>query len=124
MPFVFCPIRGREHAMRSRKPSSSRPGKTLVMFALCLPVLLGMVGLVIDCGLSIAAQRAAQNAADAAAMAAAMAGFSGRGDPRAAAAAYVAQNNGLAGATVTAFNNPPAAGPHASSRRYYEVVVT
>ena len=35
----------------------SRPGKTLVMFALLLPVLLGMVGLVIDCGLLIAAQR-------------------------------------------------------------------
>src|SRR3954469_5721410 len=107
MPFVFCPIRGREHAMRSRKPSSSRPGKTLVMFALCLPVLLGMVGLVIDCGLSIAAQRAAQNAADAAAMAAAMAGFSGRGDPLTVATAVVTRENGPSGATLATFNNPP-----------------
>jgi hypothetical protein len=109
---------------RSRTHARSRQGQTLVMFALLLPVLLGMVGLVIDCGLLIAAQRSAQNASDAAALAAAMARLSGQGDPRAVATAFVTQYNGLSDATLTTFNNPPAAGPHAGSSRYYEVVVT
>ena len=99
-------------------------GKTLVMFALLLPVLLGMVGLVLDCGLLMAAQREAQNAADAAAMAAAMAKLSNQGDPRTVATTFVTQYNGLSNATLTTFNNPPAAGPHTSSDRYYEVVVS
>jgi hypothetical protein len=94
------------------------------MFALLLPVLLGMVGLVIDCGLLIAAQRSVQNAADAAAMAAAMASLSGRGDPQTVASNFVTQYNGLTTATLTTFNNPPASGPHAGSSQYYEVVVT
>jgi hypothetical protein len=94
------------------------------MFALLLPVLLGMVGLVIDCGLLIAAQRSSQNAADAAAMAAAMAKLSGQGDPQAVATTFAAQYNGPSDAILTIFNNPPAAGPHAGNSRYYEVVVT
>ena len=61
-----------------RSPS----GKVLVMFALLLPMLLGMVGLVIDCGLLMVAQREAQNAADAAAMAAAMAELTQQGEPQ------------------------------------------
>jgi hypothetical protein len=105
-------------------PGRSRPGKTLVMFALLLPVLLGMVGLVIDCGLMIAAQRSAQNAADAAALAAAMVSLSGQGDPESVAKALIGQYNGLAGASSTNFNNPPAAGPHAGSGRHFEVVIT
>jgi hypothetical protein len=104
-------------------PGRSRPGKTLVMFALLLPVLLGMVGLVIDCGLLIAAQRSAQNAADAAAMAASMAKLSGQGDPQTVATTFM-QYNGPSGAALTTFNNPPATGPHAGSGRYCEVVVT
>jgi hypothetical protein len=114
--------------MKRRSPRTSagrsRPGKTLVMFALLLPVLLGMVGLVIDGGLMIAAQRAAQNAADAAAMAAAMASLSGQGDPQTFATTYVTQYNGPSDATLTTFNNPPNEGPHAGSSRHYEVVVT
>src|SRR3954454_16353152 len=109
--------------MRSRRPPSSsarrRPGKTLVMFALLLPVLLGMVGLVIDCGLLMAAHREAQNAADAAAMAAAMANLTGQGEPRAVATALVTQHNGLSSATLDTFNNPPASGPHARIDGYF-----
>ncbi len=104
-------------------PGRGRPGKTLVMFALLLPVLLGMVGLVIDCGLLIAAQRTAQNAADAAAMAAAMAKLSGQGDPQSVATTFM-QSNAPSAATLTTFNSPPAAGPHAGDGRYYEVIVT
>jgi Flp pilus assembly protein TadG len=46
-----------------------RYGEILIMFALLLPVLLGMTELVIDGGLMMAVQRQRQNPADAAAMA-------------------------------------------------------
>ena len=94
------------------------------MFALVLPMLLGMVGLVIDCGLLMVAQREAQNAADAAAMAAAMAELTQQGDPRSVATTFVTSYNGLSVATVSSFNHPPAAGPHAADDRFFEVVVT
>jgi hypothetical protein len=102
----------------------SDSGKTLVMFALVLPVLLGIVGLVVDCGLLMATQREVQNAADAAAMAAAMADLMRQGVPREVATTIVATYNGLSSATLSVFNHPPAAGPHAGNSRYYEVVVT
>src|SRR5215469_288649 len=99
-------------------------GKTLVMFALVLPVLLGIVGLVIDCGLLMAAQREVQNAADAAAMAAAMAELGRHGVPNDVATTIVNADNGLARATLSAFHHPPAAGAHAGDDRYYEVIVS
>jgi Flp pilus assembly protein TadG len=102
----------------------SHPGKTLVMFALVLPVLLGIVGLVIDCGILMAAQRQAQNAADAAAMAAAMADLVRQGAPQDSAAAIVNTSSGLSRATLSAFNHPPTAGAHAGNIRYYEAIVT
>ena len=52
---------------RSLRPGR-RPGKVLVLFTMLLPVLLGLVGLVVDGGLMMAAQRRVQNAADAAAL--------------------------------------------------------
>ena len=61
-------------------PGRRRPGQTLVLFALLFPVLLGMVGLVIDGGLIMAAQRQVQNAADAAALAASMDRVRGKTD--------------------------------------------
>ena len=64
-----------------------RPGKILVMFALLLPALLGMVGLVIDCGLMMATHRHVQNSADSAAMAAAMDKIRGRSNATAIATA-------------------------------------
>src|SRR5271168_2926002 len=102
----------------------SHSGKVLVMFALLLPMLLGIVGLVIDCGLLMVAQREAQNAADAAAMAAAMAELAQQGEPHRAAMALVASYNGLSAGALSTFNHPPAAGPHAQDHRFYEVVVT
>jgi hypothetical protein len=94
------------------------------MFALVLPVLLGMLGLVIDGGLLIAAQRAAQNVADAAALAASMSALTKRGDPHSAATTFVSEYNGLSAACLTALNNPPAAGPHTGNSHYYEAIVT
>jgi hypothetical protein len=94
------------------------------MFALLLPMLLGIVGLVVDCGLLMVSQREAQNAADGAAMAAAMAEQTQQGDPKAVATALVTSFNGLSDATISTFNNPPAAGPHEGDDRYFEIVVT
>ena len=53
-------------------PGTKRPGKTLAMFLLLTPALLGMVGLTIDGGLLLVTYRQTQNAADAAALAAAV----------------------------------------------------
>ncbi len=108
-----------------RLTHSQRPGKALVLLALLLPAILGLLGLVIDGGLLLAAHRQAQSAADAAALAAAYDLARGRSvaTAQATAIAYVTQSNGLTGATVE-LNAPPAAGPYAGSSDYVEVVVS
>ena len=63
--------RGTDERRADRGLRHSRKGAILVWFALIFVVMLGMMGLVIDAGLLMAAQRQAQNAADAAALAAA-----------------------------------------------------
>ncbi len=102
-----------------------RPSKALVVFALLAPVLLGMLGLVLDGGLMASAHRQTQNAADAAALAAAMDLFRGRGVASATASAttYVQNYNGLASASVT-LNSPPSTGPYAGNNQFVEVVVS
>ena len=111
---------------QSHRPGSrGRPGQVLTLFTLLLPVLCGMIGLVIDAGLLLAAQRQAQNAADAAALAAAWDKLSGKtdADARDTATVYVQQYNGLGRATVT-LNVPPGQGPYAGNSAYVEVIVT
>jgi Flp pilus assembly protein TadG len=93
-----------------------RPGKILIICAVLFPVLLGMVGLVIDGGRLMAAQRQAQNAADAGARAGALAlqqlaGNATQGKILAAAQAVVYKssatpNNGLPDGSLTV-NWPP-----------------
>src|SRR5262245_36211408 len=91
--------------MRLRLARTTQPRRAaiLVKFALLLPVLLGLVGLVIDSGLLMAAQRRAQNAADAAAMAAAVERHRGatEAEARTVGTAFVKEYNGLSAATVT-----------------------
>jgi Flp pilus assembly protein TadG len=110
---------------RTRGVCPPRRGKILALFAILLPVLCGMIGLVIDTGLMMAAHRDVQNAADSAAMAAALRLM--RGDTAATATTeattFVQQYNGLAGATVTT-NIGPSHGPHAGNANYAEVIVT
>jgi Flp pilus assembly protein TadG len=114
----------------SRPAKRRRSGKILVQFALLLPVLLGMTGLVVDGGLMMAAYRQTQNAADAAAMAAALDKLRGSRDAVALSTAnqYVQQYNGLANAPALVagqtFNIPPKSGPYAGNPRYVEVIVT
>jgi Flp pilus assembly protein TadG len=107
-------------------------GKALVMFAVSLPALLGIIGLVIDSGLLMAAQRQTQNAADAAAGAAAMDLFRGSDSATATSTAnsFLA-NNGLSGVTLTlnggsnnAINVPPSQGPFSGQNQYVEAIVS
>ena len=104
-----------------------RLGAILVWCALLLVVLIGMVGLVIDGALMMAAHRQAQNAADAAALAAAMDLMLGRSlaDATASATTYVTDpnHNNLPSATVVV-NTPPTQGAYAGASDYVEAIVT
>jgi Flp pilus assembly protein TadG len=110
---------------RRETVAGRRAGVVLVVVAILLPVLLGMLGLVIDGGLLMAAHRQARNAADAAALGAAMDLIAGRATSTAAATAttYVRQYNGMEEAQVTV-NIPPSTGPHRGSFSHAEVLVT
>ena len=58
--------------MKSRHPMSpSAPGQIAVLFALLMPVLLGVIGLVVDGGMAMVQYRRGQVALDSAALAAA-----------------------------------------------------
>lgn len=118
-------------------PAPRRPGMTLVTFALMLPVILGVVGLVIDSALLLAAYRQTQNAADAAALAAAMSKMRGETDSSALASANAyLSNNGFSDVTLTlnagatdALNIPPqdpgnSGSPYKNTANYVEVLVT
>jgi Flp pilus assembly protein TadG len=111
-----------------RRPASRRrecSGKILVMLALLMPVMVGMLGLVLDTGLLIAAQRETQNAADAAAMAAAMDIVKGNSTATATTTAttFVQTYNGLSSATVV-INRPPTSGPYKGLNNYVEAIVS
>lgn len=100
-------------------------GVIAVKFAILLPVILGMTGLVIDSGLMMAEHRHAQNAADAAALAYAMDRMRGRSPTQATTSAttFVTVHNGLSDAEVT-INDPPTQGPYAARSNFVEVFVT
>ncbi len=122
-PTTGRPTMRQRRSFRHQGPN--RPGKTLVMFALLLPLLLGMVGLAIDSGLLLATYRQTQNAADTAALAAAMDLIQGRSAATATTTAtnYVQTYNNMSSATITV-NNPPVSGPHTGSSAYVEAIVS
>jgi hypothetical protein len=95
------------------------------MFALLLPLLLGMVGLAIDGGLLLATHRQTQNAADAAALAAAVDRLNGASvnSAQTTGTTYVQTYNGMSNATVT-INIPPTSGPHSGDNHYVEAIVS
>jgi hypothetical protein len=99
-------------------------GQTIILAALCMPLLLGFVGLAVDAGLMFRAEREMQTAADSAAIAGAE--ELNYGDVTAAAKADAARNgvtDGKNGATVTV-NNPPLSGPSAGNSGSVEVIVS
>src|SRR5262249_18089577 len=132
-PYIMC--KSSPSLRQSKVPDTfsdrlERSGKTLVVFVLLLPVLVGWVGLTIDGGLLLWEHRQAQNAADAAALAAARDKLAGRSDSTALATAntYIQQYNGLSGApdlvAGQTFNIPPKQGAYAGKTQYIEVIVT
>ena len=99
-------------------------GQTIILAALCMPLLLGFVALAVDAGLMFRAEREMQTAADSAAIAGAE--ELNYGDVTAAAKADAALNgviDGQNGATVTV-NNPPLSGPNAGNSGSVEVIVS
>src|SRR5665811_191390 len=103
------------HPESIRSVGQKRSGKAMFLFVLVLPVLLGMLGLVLDGGLMMVASRQARNAAYAAARAAALDKLRGATDATALATANsFLTTNGLSGVTLTlnggannALNIPP-----------------
>jgi Flp pilus assembly protein TadG len=110
---------------RPRLLRHQRTGKTLALFIILLPALCGMVGLVIDTGLMMAAHRDVQTAADSAALAAALRLMDGDSADTAKgeATTFVETYNDLSSATVVV-NIGPSQGPHAGNANYAEVIVT
>lgn len=112
--------------MRRRLSGSvdHRSGKVLILLALSLPMLLAMLGLVVDGGLLLAERRSLQTTADAAALRAALRLSQGESAAQAAAAAedLVHNLNSHPGAVVEV-HVPPASGPYAGLSDHVEVVV-
>ncbi len=107
-----------------RGRTGPRQGKVLVLFAVLLPALLALIGLVLDGGSLLGASRRAQHAADAAATAAARGLQLGLTTARVTTIAedYVQEFNQLPDAQVTV-RVPPAGGPFAEDPRFVEVEV-
>jgi hypothetical protein len=103
-----------------------RDAAIAVKFALLLPVLIGMLGLVIDSGLMMASHRQTQSAADAAALAYAMDRMRGRSASQASATAttFVTVHNDLVDSTPLTIHEPPQTGPYAGRADFVEVSVT
>ena len=101
----------------------TRRGKVLVLFAVLLPALVAVAGLVVDSGILMAHSRDVQNVADAAATAAARVLLSGGTTAAATAKANecAAATAGPLGAQVTV-NIPPTQGAFAGVAGYVEVV--
>jgi hypothetical protein len=120
---------------RSSLQPSPRPGGIAALVAVCLAVLLGVLALVIDCGLLMAERRRAQATADAAALAAAAGLFFHQPTNNGTDPDNTALNSALAYAAANGYTNdgttsvvqvkiPPASGPFTGLAGYAEVVVT
>jgi Putative Flp pilus-assembly TadE/G-like len=102
-------------------------GQVLVLTALCMMVLLGMMGMALDVGMLFRAKRNVQIAADAAAVAAAL-DYKYNGSLTSAvtqgrtASAENGITNGTGGAVVS-INIPPKYGPDAGTSGYIEAIV-
>jgi len=106
------------------KRLSDDSGQTIILAALCVPLLLGFVALAVDAGLMFRAERQMQTAADSAAIAGAE--ELNYGDVTAAAKADAARNGVTdgKGASKVAVNNPPLSGPSAGNSGSVEVIVS
>jgi hypothetical protein len=108
-----------------KPPNRRRNGKVLALFVIMVTALLGMLGLVIDGGMVMAAHRRTQNAADSAALAAATILHRGgtATDARTAAQSFLDTHYGIGSGDVQ-INIPPTSGPYASDARFAEAIVS
>jgi len=108
---------------RKSKRRQRKSGAILVWFALLLPLLLGMTGLVIDGGLLMASHRQLQNSVDAASLAAAddLLNELGESEARTTAKNFVLTHHDLGNATVD-IHIPPANGVYAGEPGFVEVM--
>jgi len=100
----------------------NRQGKALILFAVALPAVLGIVGIVVDGGMFIENYRLSQHVVDSAATAAAMDLRLGKsvGVAKGTGANYVGSINGLSDAQ-TVVNSPPITGVFAGRSGFVEV---
>lgn len=104
------------------KERDKRSGKVLVLFAILLPTLIGITGMVIDGGVMMSECRNLQHAADAASTAAAMKLSLGKGTSVAVATAIdVVQNGNEMGEASVTVNIPPTSGAYAGQANHVEV---
>lgn len=110
---------------RRRHPTCRRGGKIMVTFAIMLPVILSVLGLLFDGGLLMRDHRSTQNVADAAAMTAAVELQLGNSTDDAidAAELFVVDQIGYGDADVTVAI-PPSSGTYAGRTGYVEVTIT
>ena len=107
---------------KSQKPDSQEAGQMLILFALSLPVLMGMMALVIDFGMIAHERRSLQNAVDAAALAGAIDLMDGETDTvKTSALSYMDKNGYSDILQTTAVNLPPLEGKFAGNTAYVEV---
>ncbi len=107
----------------ARRLLPSSAGSTGVVFALTLPIMVGMAGLGIDTGLWYQTKRELQTQADAAALAGAYERFANNAAGVTAASFADAVRNGYAGASIVV-NNPPTSGLLAGNVNAVEVIMT
>ena len=102
-----------------------RRGSVMVLFALMLPGIIALMGLVIDMGRLLAERRQLQAAADASAWAAANEVLWGTPSNAGAVAQWYAQQNGYgptSDATVTV-SQPPTSGAYVGQSEYVQVTL-
>jgi len=99
-------------------------GKIMVSFAVLLPVILAIIGLIFDGGLLMHDRRHAQNVVDSAASAAVLDIINGKtlAEATATAELCVSMSEGLSDADVTV-NMPPESGPFSGRDDYLEVIL-
>ena len=103
--------------------SRRRQGKVLIFFAIGLPALIGVIGLVFDAGFMMATGQNLKHAVDAGATAGAMELLLGESPAQAeaTAVAYIRERNHASDAEIT-INIPPTTGPYAGRAQYIEVI--
>ncbi|WP_166819650.1 pilus assembly protein TadG-related protein [Thalassoroseus pseudoceratinae] len=118
-------MQSHEHCNGDRSTSNERGGKVLVLLSVCLPMLLGLVGLVLDGSLLMVTSRDLQSLADAGATRAAIA-FSDPNvadDPMQSVIAAI-QHDADFGNFQIDVSSPPTSGPYIGRTNYVEVNLT